>query len=182
MEPYFKFTRQNRLRVQLANTVKSAKTSKTAVILEDGFDAQQLNAVTAAITEAGGTFDIISKKLGRVSAEDKSTAVNSTKTYATAASVTYDAVFVPGGKHAETLKRTGDALHFINEAYKHFKTVGLGGEAAGLLTGIDGEGNDGMAGVVKHGGNAKRFAEEFIKELAYGRHFERGNAVAAVSA
>jgi hypothetical protein len=34
--------------------------------------------------------------------------------------------------HTEALKRRGDARHFINEAYKHYKTVGLGGESACL--------------------------------------------------
>jgi hypothetical protein len=42
------------------------------------------------------------------------------------ASVMYDAVVVPGSeKSIQTLSTHGDALHFVNEAFKHHKTVAV---------------------------------------------------------
>ncbi len=172
--------------LSMDNTARSPKTSKTAVIIEEGFDRAQYNEVTNTIKDAGGTFDVVSKRLGSVLASD-STAVECGKTYATAVSVVYDAVFIPAGKHVECLKKSGDAKHFVNEAYKHYKTVGLGGEASCLLT-IDSAGDaptedEMMAGVVIHDNKAMdHFAEEFIDALTQGRHFGRGCAAAGVSA
>jgi len=173
--------------LSMDSTPKSPKTSKTAVIVEDGFDRMQFDAVTAAIMNAGGAFDVVSKNLAPVFASDK-TSVDSTKTYATTASLMYDAVFVPGGNHIEALTLSGDALHFINEAYKHFKTIGLGGEASCLSPANSiknaGQNNDLTAGVVTCDAKADAmlFADEFIASLTQGRHFQRGCAVTGVSA
>ena len=60
------------------------------------------------------------------------------KNYLTAASVMYDAIYVPGGKESiETMKMQGDAIHFINEAFKHCKPLGATGEGIELLKASD---------------------------------------------
>ncbi|MCL1808020.1 MAG: catalase [Oscillospiraceae bacterium] len=171
--------------LSMDNTAKSPKTSKTAIIVENGFDRAEYDAVTAAIIRAGGGFDIVSKKLGAVSAVDKST-IECGKTYATAVSVVYDAVFVPGGAHVDSLKLSGDVWHFIDEAYKHYKTIGLGGEASSLSPAerikSAAQGDNAAAGIVICGGKAEPFADEFIAALTQDRHFQRGCVVMAVSA
>jgi len=46
----------------------------------------------------------------------------------------YDAVYVPGGdKSVATLKGQGDALHFVQEAYRHAKPIGASGAGVDLL-------------------------------------------------
>ncbi len=51
-----------------------------------------------------------------------------------AASVLFDAVYVPGGaKSVATLKEIADAIHFINEAYKHCKAIAADDEGVQLL-------------------------------------------------
>lgn len=173
--------------LSMDNTPKSPKTSKTAVIVENGFDRAQYDAVTEAIIAAEGGFDVVSEKLGPILASD-GTSVSSNKTYATTASLMYDSVFVPGGKHVEMLKLAGDARHFINEAYKHYKTVGLGGESSCLSPANSiaksAQDVDLTAGVVICGADddVGRFAKDFIAALTQGRHFQRGCAVAGVSA
>lgn len=49
------------------------------------------------------------------------------------ASVLFDAIFVPGGRHVEVLRTQGDAVHFINEAFKHGKPIAASGEGVNLL-------------------------------------------------
>ena len=47
----------------------------------------------------------------------------------------YDAVYIPDGKAAvATLKTDGRALHFIEEAYKHYKTIAATGTGRDLIT------------------------------------------------
>ena len=51
-----------------------------------------------------------------------------------AASVLFDAVFVPGGeKSVEALAGEADALLFVREAYKHCKAIAAVGAGVGLL-------------------------------------------------
>lgn len=173
--------------LSMANTPKSPITKKVAVIIRDGFDKTQFDAVTSAVTRSGACFETVSCALGTVKSDDGSSAA-AAKTFLTAASVLYDAVFIPGGGHIESLKHSGDAIHFIEEAYRHFKTVGLSGNASELLTvsKISCVQSDScaMAGVVLSGSseNYGQFASEFITALTEGRHFKRAEAVMSVPA
>jgi catalase len=46
----------------------------------------------------------------------------------------YDAIYIPGGKESiETLKMLGDAVHFINEAFRHCKPLGATGKGVEFL-------------------------------------------------
>ena len=134
-----------------------------------GFERPQLDAITQALCEAGAQYDVVSATLGPVKASNQSE-IEVGQTFATASSVLYDAVCVPGGAHIEALKATGDAKAFVEEAYGHFKTVGLSGEAACLLPLEQPE-----EGVVVNGD-----PQQFIAALTCGRHFTRiGIAVQA---
>ncbi|MEM5818321.1 MAG: catalase, partial [Desulfitobacterium hafniense] len=118
--------------LSMENTAKSPKTKKVAVLIESGFDKKQFDAVTTVLTGAGACFDVISCALGPVTACDNNT-VECNQTYATAAAVFYDAVYIPGGSHTEALKGSKDVQSFLMDIYNHYKTIGLSGEASALL-------------------------------------------------
>ncbi len=57
------------------------------------------------------------------------------KSFLTTASVFYDAVYVPGGINSvATLEAEPDAIHFLNEAFKHCKAIAADSSAS---TGIE---------------------------------------------
>jgi len=147
--------------LSMQDTVKNAMTRKVAILLAPGFDRAQLDAMAQALCAAGARHEVVSAALGPVAASDSST-VEAGQTFATAASVLYDAVYVPGGAHAEALKQAGDAKQFVEEAYGHFKAIGLSGEAACLLPLKKPE-----AGVVAGD------PQQFVAALACGRHYGR---------
>lgn len=176
--------------LSMANTVKSPKTRKVAVLVENGFLKQEFDLLTSAITAAGAGYDIVSSKLGAVMSFDKEI-VEANQTYKTTASVLYDAVYIPGGNHVDTLKKSGDVLQFVKETYQHYKTVGLSGEAVSLLLATQIEeataSNKGLPakeGVVltEIGCDMKTFADQFINALACSRHFGRDTAIKVVFA
>jgi len=111
------------------------KTLKVAIIAAEGFDYQALMETKEGLEAAGARTMIVSKFLGTLNGEGGDVEVD--KSYITTASVLFDAVFVPGGTHVETLQKQGDALHFVNEAFKHGKTIGATGEAVQLLRSAD---------------------------------------------
>ena len=56
------------------------------------------------------------------------------KTFRTGSSVFYDALFIPGGQASvDALEDNGDAVHWIQEAFKHNKTIGANGDAIELV-------------------------------------------------
>lgn len=158
--------------LSMANTVKSPKTKKVAVLIDSGFDKAQFDTITTALTAAGACFDVVSLKLGPVNAMDNSK-VQCNKTYATTAAVFYDAVFIPGGTHAETLEASPDVQSFLGDMFNHYKTIGLCGEASALLCLLH-YAQDMQPGIVCQAeGDMQGYTNRFMEALTQGRHFER---------
>jgi catalase len=120
--------------LSMANTIKdSIKTRKIAILVADGVDGASLKAVKSALLAEGAAVELIAPKLGTVKAKDGA-ALPVDKSLLTSASVLYDAVYVPGGANSVgTLAANADALHFLNEAFKHCKAIAAGEEARKML-------------------------------------------------
>jgi catalase len=155
------------------NTVKgSARSRRVAILVAPGFDGAQLEAVRMALQAAGAHPDVISLGLGVVKAAD-GTAVPVDKTSQVAASVLYDAVYVPGGAaNVETLSQLDEVSRFIEEAFKHGKPIAASGEAAQLLP-WDGS-TPGV--VIGDGSDVTAFAEELLAAIGQHRFPEREGA------
>ena len=95
-----------------------------------------------------------------------------------APSVIYDAVAIPGGKSAATLAKSGLAVHFVNEAYRHGKPMLVFGAGAKLLdaAGVPqklADGSDDPGLLLAGTGVAGEALGGFIEALAKHRHVER---------
>jgi catalase len=120
--------------LSMENTVKNTiATRQIAILAADGVDLAALNEMKDALIAEGAVAKIIAPKLGNIKgAGDKMVKVD--MSFLTATSVVFDAVYVPGGKEcAKTLMDHADAIHFINEAYRHCKTIGAEGEGIDVL-------------------------------------------------
>jgi catalase len=67
-----------------------------------------------------------------------------------------------------------DVLHFVQEAFKHYKTIGASAEGRSVLTKALG-GLASQPGVVT-GGSAGAVAATFVKAVAQDRHWDRSGA------
>jgi catalase len=173
--------------LSMANTVKdSVKTRKVAVLAADGFDDAALAAMKKALTSAGAQAKIVAPRLGFLKGASGEE-VKIDFSLLTASSVLFDAVYVPGGeKSVEALKLEPDAIHFVNEAYKHCKAVAATGAGADLLRAsyvrpLNDEGSEAGAQavpedeavVVGSDGQARKVADAFIKAIANHRNWAR---------
>jgi catalase len=111
--------------------VPGVKTLKVAILAAEGFDHAALVETKGALEAAGARPIIVSKFLGTLTGEGGEVQVD--KSYVTTASVLFDAVYVPGGRHVEALTQQGDAVHYINEMFKHGKPIGASDEGVELL-------------------------------------------------
>ncbi|MFB3764987.1 MAG: catalase [Methanotrichaceae archaeon] len=171
--------------VSMANTRKdSIKSRMIAILAEDGVSGAELMAVRRSLEDAGGHVKIISSSLGTIEGADGKIIIVD-KSFLTAASVMFDAVLVAGGKKSiDSLKADGDAIHFINEAFKHCKAIGAIDDGIGLLeaSSIEGVTFSDSKGKVKSelgvvtvgtGADMDAFSKEFIKAIAQHRHWDR---------
>jgi catalase len=152
------------------NTVKgSIRSRRVAVLLAPGFDAAQLQALKTALEAGGAHPDVVSLALGVVRGADGTPAAVD-KTSQVAASVLYDAVCIPGGvDHVATLSELDEVRRFVQEAFKHGKTIGVIGEAAQLLpSSVEGAGV-----IVGDASKASDFVEKFVQAVGQHRFPER---------
>ncbi len=120
--------------LSMANTFKgSIVTRKIAVLAADGVDDLSLSIVKNKLESEGAVVEIIAPRQGYlISANDMEIPVH--HSLLTAASVLYDAVYVPGGINSvATIAAEPDAIHFLNEAFKHCKAIAADAEARQVL-------------------------------------------------
>ncbi|WP_276485532.1 catalase HPII [Paraflavitalea pollutisoli] len=169
--------------LSMANTIKgNIQTRKVAILAADGVDAAALTTVKNALLSKGAVPEVIAPRLGSIVAADK-TAIPVDRSLLTVASVLYDAVYVPGGTNSvATIADEPDAVHFLNEAYRHCKAIAFDASATNVLDqtyfgkkvqkGMPGEDFKLDAGVVIQA-NPKKLAEQFITAIGQHRFWER---------
>jgi catalase len=166
---------------------KSIKTRKVALLAADGVRAADVDATRTALHGGGAAVEVISFVLGPLRSEE-GRPIDVDKTFLTASSVLYDAVYVPGGETSvAALLESDDASDFVHEAYRHAKPVASSGEGYELLAdaGVAEVAQGPQAGGAKSKLVARRgvvaapagadgaFTEAFVAALAAHRHFER---------
>ncbi|MER2090519.1 MAG: catalase [Sporosarcina sp.] len=148
-------------------TAKSPATRKIAILIGEKFNGGEVEAVVKACLDAGMAVDIVGEKFGFVYGEDK-LAVEVTETFLTVHSVLYDGLYVVGGEADNPRKLMQDIVNFINEAFQHYKPIGIATTGKPFFeASIAEEG----PGIVLAG--AADFNSEFIAAVAAHRHWER---------
>jgi catalase len=110
--------------LSMANTPKdSIATRKIAFLIADGVNAKSVNTVKSALESQGAVVEMIAPRQNYVIAEsDEQIPVQ--HSFLTAASVLFDAVYVPSGTNSvAAIEAEADAVHFLNEAFKHCKPI-----------------------------------------------------------
>jgi catalase len=153
-------------------------TRKVAVLVAPGVEIGALKIIQQALHEAGAVTRVVAAHLGVVSTSSGQQ-LPVDLCLATAPSVLFDAVLVPGGAaHVQALARNGDAAHFVLEAFRHCKPLCLIGDAVDLLRpiGIDADSAPPEGVLITRGDPATRVpaAQEFIALIGRHRHWARG--------
>ncbi len=152
-----------------------------AILAADGVDAKSVAAVKEVLLAEGAAVEIIAPRQNFIQAEDDSE-IPVDKSFLTAASVFYDAVYVPGGTNSvATLAACPEAIHFLNEAFKHCKAISADSEALQVLEATYffkklpesyDEGTVLQEGIVV-GNDLPEVAQLFVKAIAQHRFWNR---------
>jgi catalase len=160
--------------LSMANSPKDTiKTRQIAILAADGVDGNSLKIVKAALLAEGAQCKLIAPHGGFIK-DNKGAPLPVDMSFLTAASVVFDAVYVPAG--AAGLLDNADAIHFINEAYRHCKAIAADGDAIELLNEsyvgakLKKGDSDAMAGIITGDGN---LAKDFIQAIAQHRFWQR---------
>lgn len=147
------------------------KGRQVAILLSDGVNAADVLNTLQALQVAGVHPKLLASHLGEVVADDGST-LPVDATFAGSPSITVDALLVPHG-HIDALLMSGDARHYVLEAYKHLKVIGLSGDARrfksmlGLEDGVAEEGV--VEGEKAEGALLETFLADMLKHRIWSR-------------
>ncbi|WP_342333318.1 catalase [Pedobacter sp. FW305-3-2-15-E-R2A2] len=114
----------------LKDTIKSRK---IAILATDGVNGTQLNDYKKVLEAAGALTKIVATHNGHIQ-DDSGKRIKVDFTFLTTASVLFDAVYVPGGgKSVNALVAEPDAIHFVEEAFRHCKAIAANAEGLELI-------------------------------------------------
>ncbi|WP_273127240.1 catalase [Bacillus weihaiensis] len=151
------------------NSVKSPKTRKVAVLVDQGFNSKEVKKVLDELSKVGIQPEAVSTRLGVVKGSDE-TELEVQHTFLTVDSVLFDAVFAVGGANTDKMFKQ-QARNFLDDAFSHYKPIGI------TINGKEFVSSEAMvneAGVLLcENGQLDQFAEKFIEAISTHRHWDR---------
>jgi len=147
---------------------------KLGILATDGADAALFTALTAAVTKAGGVFEVIAPKIAGVTLSSGDL-VPAKQKIDGGPSVLYDAVaLLISADGASMLAKDKPSKDFVNDAFAHCKFIGYSEDAQTLLeaAGIASELDEGCIKI-----RARKDATDFITTCGKLRHWERERSV-----
>lgn len=147
----------------------SVATRKVAILISDGVDAASVDAVTKALTTAGAVTRLLAARLGAVEAAD-GTRVEADATLENSPSVLFDGMVLPNGTAA--LADSGQAVEFLQNQFRHCKTIWAAGDASAVLEKAGISASDADTGLLVSDADSKG-AKQFIEALSKHRHWVR---------
>lgn len=171
------------------------ETRRIAILIADGFDYPSYTTFKEALSARGAFVFTIGAQRQGVAAESGEKVVPD-HFFNGMRSTLFDATFVPGGKHVQTLAKNGVAKFWITESFAHLKPIAAVNEAVpfverqiglsevkiaahgdkvkesyGVVTGHGGASELLKVGTV--GPKSKGVAEQFIWHVSRHRNWER---------
>jgi catalase len=156
----------------------SIKGRKVAILASDGASAADLLLLKTALAREAAVGELVAPHAGSVELDDGSL-LPADKTIFNVHSVLYDAVFVvSGAPSASALVNRVEAIEFIQDAYRHAKTVGAAGEGTTVVAAArppvpPGMNPDAVPGLILVDALSEKAVASFIAAMKQHRHFER---------
>ncbi|WP_426509623.1 catalase HPII [Serratia proteamaculans] len=156
----------------------SVKGRIVAVLVADNALSADVLAIMTGLKKRGVHTKLLAQKMGRVLGSDGSS-IPIDSTFAGTPSITLDAVIVPDGVYS-TLLQSGEAKHYLLEAYRHLKVIGLSGDAARLKDLWQADAPE--DGVIEAPAVKATMMERFIEALAGHRVWSRSDKAGEIPA
>lgn len=95
---------------------------RVAILTADGVSDEAFTKIKKELCDRGAMVMVVAPKHGFVTTKSGDQ-YPIDESFLTAASVVFDAVYIPGGESVKTLCANANAVHFIAEAFKHCKPL-----------------------------------------------------------
>ena len=160
----------------LNRVVPGIRTKKIAILAAPGADVKSIDSIVQALKAQGATPMLIAPTLAPIGK------LVPDATIAGLPSIMFDAIWIAdGAESAKTLSGSGDARHFVLEAFKHLKAIGAIGAGADVLSSAHLPPDaDGVA--IGKASDASRVIAAFVETAGQHRVWSREAVAATVPA
>ena len=153
---------------------KTIKTRKIAFLVADGFNDADVAGMKKALMKEGAMVMTVAPRQGVLTGANGES-LNADASLLTAASVLFDAVYVPDGQESVAALQSEPAVaDFLNEAYDHCKPIAGNGAGVELLVSAGLDESLAAPGLILSK-NAKRdsLKEKFIQAITQHQQWDR---------
>ncbi|GGD54458.1 catalase [Lacimicrobium alkaliphilum] len=151
------------------------RTRQIAILVEEGVHHVSLVALYEGLTEAGAIVHFVGPRVGMFDS-NSGEKIEADKSMENSPSVLFDALVLPDGNAAvEALKGNGHTMEFINDVYRHCKTILALGAGQELLkeAGIDPQTDEDQGILLADSADVADMTPVFIEAVAAHRHLSR---------
>jgi catalase len=151
------------------------RTRQIAVLVEDGVYQASLVDLHGALTDAGAVVHFVGPRVGMF-VGDAGEKIEANKSMENSPGFLFDALVLPdGSKAVKALAGNGHTMEFINDLFRHCKTILALGAGQELLemAGIGPIMEEDPGMLLADGADAAEIASAFIKAIAAHRHLSR---------
>ncbi|MDV6377885.1 catalase [Sporosarcina sp. GW1-11] len=141
---------------------------KVGIIIGNEFTDQEVKSTIENLSKYGVWVYTIGEKIGTVKGKN-GLAINISDTFLTTAPVLFDSLYVVGGSAENQAKFNSESVYFINEAFKHYKPIGIASTGNSLFKASDTKKG---AGIIQ-AENTSEFSDDFIRAISQQRFWER---------
>ncbi|KAG1787860.1 catalase-like domain-containing protein [Suillus plorans] len=110
---------------------------RIAILISDGFNAVEMQAVRAALTSAKAVCYLIGPRRNHIrpmAGQDLGPEVFADHHFDSQRSTLFDAIYIPSGEeHVKTIAKNGRVVHWVREAFGHCKAIAAVGEGVDFL-------------------------------------------------
>ena len=114
---------------------------RIAILVADGFNEVEMQAVRAALTKSKALCYIIGPRRGHVhpmAGQGVASGVSADHHFEGQRSTLFDAIYIPSGaEHVKALAKNGRVIHWVRETFGHCKPIAAVGEGANVFDKVD---------------------------------------------
>lgn len=147
------------------DTIHVPDTRKVGIIIDDGFNDEEILGNIDQLTEVNVKYEVISEYQGTLTGSSEAS-LEVDHTFDTTDAVLYDAFYVVGGSNLSQMFKK-ETKKFLHKTFDHYKAIGASQAGIDILKKMY---MLHQPGVVTEG---ERFSEDFIEAIAKDRHQTR---------
>lgn len=150
------------------NTRKVPQTLSVGVLIGNNFNAAEVDQMLKTFKRYGIRYSIIGEKLGVIKSAD-GYPLNVNEALIATDSALFDSLYIVGGTAINQVKFNSNIISFINEAFKHYKPIGIATSGVSYFNASSAKADPGIIFALGNADFGNAFVQAITQQRFWGR-------------